>query len=973
VTASADDLAEYIRFSLEGQVALGDEEPGTLDGIVTVDQPVRIDDGIKLDLDKMGGFLRGRYIPSAAFQPLAGDLPVIMTHDLGPTLDFSVDRSISSESERKLMMMLSGEHVSFDLDAVVEPDGSITGKELHASARVQRRLFRDLTGLAAQEPIEVVIALSSFHVPPRTAEGMYPLSAVALQGDILIPDLHEIVIRQEPPAIVVAGEMEAFVHTKGLRDGVQINATLDVNEGKVAVDEVITDLFDDEGRLALAAATPVGRVEAAGLDGDQLATLLGPSGARSIVQGMLAGVVSATLQTARTGDALQGDFSFHTDGVDATGSIIRRSDALHVAAGEATITVTPALLAGLQEENEEPIRLAGSAKATITLEPFDLSGASYDEYDLPDEPIEVKVALASAQLEHPALEEAVVVRDLSAGIAVQLGASPAWEANGEARLDRVTDEQRIAGLRFDLKAEGEDAMPRGTVTADPLNARQLEPVLGMSRDALTGWVGREGAITAILSGQKAAGQVVLRTDMPNLKGEMLLAMRDDALSIRADELRLNLPRQAAEAMLDTSSEDEEAAAIIVTDDVPFAASIKRLDVPLALTRGEPFEPGAVKIEAALTGGPLALANADGVFSTMRDLHVDVGTEDLSEGIVFELNGSTAAGAAQEPGVLSINGTVGGLLTDEKALHAAGASLTMNATAQRIPTVIADAMLGLEGLLVVAVGEEMSVSFRSKRFSQNAGWVDGRIDTTNGFLEGVVKGKERSLQSTQTRPIEGELEVTPPLRDRLLASIHPILADVRSVEHPVRFTVPQRLVLPLDGDVSRLKADLKIDIGAVEFDSGSTTLDLLRRFDTPEETIPGLIEPIVAEIRKGVIEYERFAVHIGKYTLLYKGEVDLNTRTVDLHTELPLAALALTFEELEGYVDKIIVPLWTHGPLDDPKTEIHPDFDLVKEAAKAGFRGTLKNILKDRGLPGGEILDDWLRRIEDDGGDRNKDN
>jgi hypothetical protein len=243
-------------------------------------------------------------------------------------------------------------------------------------------------------------------------------------------------------------------------------------------------------------------------------------------------------------------------------------------------------------------------------------------------------------------------------------------------------------------------------------------------------------------------------------------------------------------------------------------------------------------------------------------------------------------------------------------------------------------------------------------------VDGRIDTTNGFLEGVVKGKERSLQSTQSRPIEGELEVTPPLRDRLLARIHPILADVRSVEHPVRFTVPQRLVLPLDGDVSRLKADIEIDIGAVEFDSGSVTLGLLRRFDTPEETIPGLIEPIVAEIRKGVIEYERFAVHIGKYALRYKGEVDLNTRTVDLHTELPLAALALTFEELEGYVDKIIVPLWTHGPLDDPKTEIHPDFDLMKEAAKAGFQGALRNILKDQGLPIGDVLDDWMRRSEE---------
>lgn len=970
LTASTDDLAERIDVSIGGEATLAGSESSELNGALTIVNPMRAGGGLNIGLDNTTGTITGRHVPSALFQPALADTHVRLSRDLGSSFDVTAEFSAGAEKETSIS--LAGAHATLDLAAVVASDGSIDGRRLEAKATVQRELLLELTGMAVEAPIPLEVVVNSFHLPRRTADGKIPLHGLAMQGGLSAAGPHAITLPVEPPMAVEVANIRIAVDTATLQEGIRIEGSADVDEGSVIFDEMVTSLFDEAGDLALAAATPVGRVEASALDGGRLAPLLGPSGAKPIVQGLLAGMVNASLQTARSQDDLQGDFSFHTDLVDATGSVVRRSGALHVAAGEATITVTPAVVAALQEESEEPIRLGGPAKAMITLEPFDLPGASYDEYALPDRPVEVKVALEDVQIEHPALEEPVLVRDVSAAIVARLGASPAWRANGEARLDRVIEKQRIAGLRFDLNAEGEDAMPRGTITADRLNVRQLEPVLGMSRDALAGWVGGEGAITAVLSGQTAARQVALRSDLPNLQGEMLLAMGEDAISIRADELRFNLQREAAEAMLNTSSEDEEAARITVTDDVPFTVSVQRLDAPLALIRGEPFEPGAVKIEAALDGGPLTLANADGVFSTVRELHIDARTEDLSEGIAFDLSGSTAAGAAQEPGVISIAGTVDGLLTEEKTLDAAGASLTMNATAERVPTVIADSILGLESLLVAAVGEEMSVSFRSKGFSQDAGWVDGRIDTTNGFLEGVVKGKERSLRSTQNRPIEGELEVTPPLRERLLARIHPVLADVRSVEHPVRFTVPQRLEVPLDGDVSRLKADLEIDIGAVEFDSGSMTLDLLRRFDTPEETIPGLIEPIISQIRKGVITYDRFAVHIGKYTLVYEGKVDLNTRTVDLRTELPLEALALTFEELEGYVDKIIVPLWTHGSFDDPKTEIHPDFDLLEAAAQAGFRGTLRNILKDRGLPGGEILDELLRRAEEEGGDRKKD-
>jgi hypothetical protein len=297
---------------------------------------------------------------------------------------------------------------------------------------------------------------------------------------------------------------------------------------------------------------------------------------------------------------------------------------------------------------------------------------------------------------------------------------------------------------------------------------------------------------------------------------------------------------------------------------------------------------------------------------------------------------------------------------------ADASLNLDADVTGVPTRLADAMLGLEGLLVAAVGDQMNATFRSRSFSRNAGYVDLNIATSHGSLEGRLRGRDEALRTTKDKPLRGQLEVTPALRQRLLESVHPLLADVRTTEQPIRFEFTSPTIMPLDGDLSRLKGDFRIEIGAVQFESGSALLGLLSLFDEAEgrETIPGSIEPVVASIRKGVVTYEQFAVNIGKYTLKYDGQIDLTTKEVQLRTSVPLEALAMTFEELEGYVEAITVPLVTVGQLGAMETKIDPKFNLAEAAAKAGFRGVLQKELekelRDKGIPVGDILGDLLR-------------
>ena len=155
------------------------------------------------------------------------------------------------------------------------------------------------------------------------------------------------------------------------------------------------------------------------------------------------------------------------------------------------------------------------------------------------------------------------------------------------------------------------------------------------------------------------------------------------------------------------------------------------------------------------------------------------------------------------------------------------------------------------------------------------------------------------------------------------------------------------------------------VGAVEFDSGSVMLLLLKFADGSRTgTVSGRIEPIVATIRKGVITYDRFVVHIDKYALAFSGTVDLNTRMVNIETRIPLDALARTIQELEGLVEGETVRVYYRGRFGDVEPKLD-EGDLAEIVARAGLRGGLKELGKETGIPIGDILDELFKKKEKD--------
>ncbi len=457
--------------------------------------------------------------------------------------------------------------------------------------------------------------------------------------------------------------------------------------------------------------------------------------------------------------------------------------------------------------------------------------------------------------------------------------------------------------------------------------------------AVTPFSARVGLYDARFKGIPLLGELAVA-------GDFEVTLDGSTISIAAEGVNATLPRSALQQRM--------GKAVTVVADVPMTLVVRSLRLPRAALLGKPFDGADVDIDVALRGGPVVLDDPRVGRNAVRDIRVTLAGGDLGVGLTTTVTGDIEFAGAREPGRLQLDGTVTGLMTDN-LLTVSAATLVLSAKIDGLHTAVLDGLADMGGLLVAALGPRVDAVAAADRFSRDSGTLRMRIEAANGWLDGTVAGLNNALVVDSEAPVHAQLELTPPLRERLLYKIHPLLADIRTTEQPIRATISAASI-PLDGDVSRLDARLELTVGKVEFDSGSEALALLTLANaTDARTLWGEIEPIRATIRKGVVTYERFAVKIDKYTFIYTGTINLNTRYVDLRTEIPLDGLAGTFHELQGYTDNVSVPILYRGTFGNVRAEVEPEF-LAKAAAEVGIRVGIGELEKQTGVPIGDILD-----------------
>ncbi|MEE2912587.1 MAG: hypothetical protein VX436_02145 [Planctomycetota bacterium] len=256
-------------------------------------------------------------------------------------------------------------------------------------------------------------------------------------------------------------------------------------------------------------------------------------------------------------------------------------------------------------------------------------------------------------------------------------------------------------------------------------------------------------------------------------------------------------------------------------------------------------------------------------------------------------------------------------------------LNLNLGATGIHTPLIDAMCNSGNMLTDSIGSPATLELFATDILRNPTIIAGgstekaAFEASVGFLNSDVF----SIKETTSR---ADLILSTPLTTRVLKNLGPILSDIRSTKRPISISI-QNANASIEGELSRLNADILIDIGEVSLDSGSLTMRLLPLFNSSHiKAVPAFFEPIHIEIQNGVVHYKEFRLIIDKkYAIPFSGTIDLITRKIDLKSAVPLTGLGHSIKELRKLETDIDVPLVTVGTIEEHVTMVDPKFDLSK--------------------------------------------
>ncbi len=984
----SDDLAKRVAVSIVGEAQVEGEAPSAIDGEVEIASPFSADGQPTISLAAITGSITGTRVPTALLQPfIAAGSPVRLERDVGPVVDVSA--TFAEGEEKRIEFTLSAAALQAQVAGMVNTaDRSFVGNRVLLAARVDPELAQGLAKIGIDQPGRVRAELARVSIPTGEA-GAFDLGKIAIAGTVAIENALAVTLPGEDARALQVRGATVNIESDAIGSLVRAHGNAAVDEMTVEFDESITDLVGPDGEIAFDSLVPEGTVKVAGISENAVQAFL--PGIADLVTANKVLPAAATVRTTPSEGGWNAELAITGNKLEALTTAQRDGDVVTAQVDRVDMRVSPQLVAQLQQGSESPIALVGPAQLHMTSEPVELDARQLAETDFASIPLRLQGDFAEATLSNvPGIEGNVLVRGFDALITVRRKPERWYGADGSATLALASDGSPVALARFDVSlGEVNGAMqPTGMIALDDINVATLEHALGREAGSLAVLFGDGGDVQLTLDRQDDTFTSNVDAALENLSGSFAATLSPELFTLSAKTSKLVLAQDALNRFLARSkaapgkNDATQAATLTALSDVPLNAEVRSFRVPVAALKGEPIDSKMVDIDIALSGGPASFSDPTLGTLVSESIAASISSHDLAQGISFQADIKAVAegesaqpDAGAKPTQLKIAGTLTNLLGDDLRISKEYATLDLTAEATHIPTALVDAMGSFNGLLVAALGPQVEARSKAEQFSLNTGKLTARLEAANGWMEGIVKGRGGVLQLSQANPLKAELEVTPALRDRLLYKIHPLLADIRTTEQPLRIVVPSASV-PVTGDVSQLNARIEITIGPVEIDGGSTSLFLLKLFNTNRgKAIPGSIEPIVATITNGVLTYDKFAVHVDKYRMEYSGTIDLNTGSVNLRTELPLDALAASVEELRGYAN-ITVPIVTRGSFGNLKTQIDPQFDIAREAIKGGLKGALDDLLggdkkkKDKDAEEkpkpedqvGDILDSILRGV-----------
>lgn len=303
-----------------------------------------------------------------------------------------------------------------------------------------------------------------------------------------------------------------------------------------------------------------------------------------------------------------------------------------------------------------------------------------------------------------------------------------------------------------------------------------------------------------------------------------------------------------------------------------------------------------------------------------------------------------------PGAIAVEATALDPLSklgEENGIDTFRARVAVKAT--NVPTAIVDLVAGQDGLLVEALGTRCEVLVDAPDLSLERGAFTASMRSDLHSVKAEGRLEARVLRIDKVDGVLAEIGLGPIGSKKLVGSLVPMLVDVKKNEGaaPAKFAV-DGLSYPLDGDLSKLDAVVRLDLGEISY----ALLPGLDQFLGSAASMKStLLKPIAIPIEKGIARYDRLPIRFGASEVPFRGTFNLVDRSFSLGADVPLALLGkkvnAKLDAVRQYLPAdLAVPLEIRGTWDKPRISISESFlkDVVGKAAEKGLGGLLDGLL-----------------------------
>ncbi len=284
----------------------------------------------------------------------------------------------------------------------------------------------------------------------------------------------------------------------------------------------------------------------------------------------------------------------------------------------------------------------------------------------------------------------------------------------------------------------------------------------------------------------------------------------------------------------------------------------------------------------------------------------------------------------------------------------------------VPTALADALGGQDGLLVEALGPRLAVQFDAADLSYERGAFAAKLEGGRNRLALAGRLDGGALIVDKADGLDADLALGPLVMDRVVGRLLPVLRKASflatvseneltsSTQFAPFLLNSSNLRFALDGDVSKLNAVLRVDLGQLSFQGLPMLEQLGVSLNAAEVRLPAFTVPI----RDGVAYYDKLLIKLGGRDVLFDGSVRLTDGHMSFSTQLPLA---LVGKDLLGKMGKVLAyipadtlfPVEVSGTYDKPRLRLKDGFEktILEKAAGKAVKDGLGEALD--GLLGGK--------------------